>query len=117
MDKKELQARTKDFALRIIRLVSSLPKSKVTDVIGYQLMKSGTSIGANYCEAVRAESKADFIHKISIVEKEASETLYWLELLVESKVMGKGQISDLIDECDQLLAIFTATGKSAKRRR
>ena len=70
MDKKELEERTKLFALRIIHLVSVLPRGKVCDVIGYQLVKSGTSLGANYREAVRAESKADFIHKIEIVEKE-----------------------------------------------
>jgi len=70
MNKKELQERTKRFALRVIKLVSSLPKSKTSDVIGYQLLKSGTSIGANYRKAVRAESKANFIHKIGIVEKE-----------------------------------------------
>ncbi|MFH1943574.1 MAG: four helix bundle protein, partial [bacterium] len=78
MDKKELEERTKQFALRIIKLVSALPKSKVFDVIGYQLVKSGMSVGANYREAGRAESKADFIHKIGIVEKEAGETQYWL---------------------------------------
>ena len=89
MNKKELQDRTKQFALRVIKLVSSLPKSKTTDVIGYQLLKSGTSIGANYREAVRAESKADFIHKIGIAEKEAGETQYWLELLTELDIVKK----------------------------
>ena len=117
MDKKELEERTKQFALRIIKLVSVLPRGKVCDVIGYQLVKSGTSVGANYREAGRAESKADFIHKIGIVEKEAGETQYWLELLGESGIVGKERLIDIMDECGQLLAIFTATGRSAKKRK
>jgi four helix bundle protein len=84
--KNELESRTKGFALNIIKFVSNLPKNKITDVLGYQLLKSGTSIGANYREARRAESPDDFIHKIAIVEKEASETKYWLELFDESKI-------------------------------
>jgi four helix bundle protein len=79
MDKVELERRTKDFALRVIRFVTRLPKNKVTDVLGYQMLKTGTSVGANYREANRAESRADFIHKIGIVEKEIAETQYWLE--------------------------------------
>ena len=117
MDKKELEERTKKFALRIIKLVSALPKDKTCDVIGYQLVKSGTSVGANYREATRAESKADFIHKIGIVEKEAGETLYWLELLIDAGIVQKEKLSGLWDECEQLLAIFTATGRSAKRNK
>ena len=116
MDKRELEERTKKFALRVIRLVQALPKGKVGDVIGYQLMKSGTSIGANYREAVRAVSKAEFICKIGIVEKESNETLYWLELLEESKIMDSEKLFDLKDECEQLLKIFTSTGKTAKRK-
>jgi len=117
MDKRELERRTKEFSLRIIKLVASLPKNKVGDVIGYQLLKSGTSIGANYREAVRAESKADFIHKIGIIEKEAGETMYWLELLSESGTFEEERLQGLMDECEQLLAIFTATGKTAKGRK
>ena len=117
MDKKELEERTKKFALRIIKLVSALPKGKTCDVIGYQLVKSGTSVGANYREATRAESKADFIHKIGIVEKEAGETQYWLELLIDAGIVQKEKLSGLWDECEQLLAIFTATGRSAKRNK
>ena len=81
--KNELESRTKAFALHIIKFVSNLPKNKTTDVLGYQLLKSGTSIGANYREARRAESTDDFIHKIAIVEKEANESKYWLELLMK----------------------------------
>ena len=86
MDKKELEKRTKEFALEIIRFVSALPKNKVTNVLGYQLLKSGTSIGTNYREASRAESRGDFIHKIGIAEKEAAETEYWLELFTEESI-------------------------------
>ena len=78
MDSQELEKRTKEFALRVMRFVGSLPKNKVTDVLGYQLLKSATSIGANYREANRAESHNDFIHKVGIVEKEAVESQYWL---------------------------------------
>lgn len=116
MDKLELEERTKNFALRIIKLVSSLPKNKVCDVIGYQIMKSGTAIGANYREATRAESKPDFIHKVGIIEKEANETLYWLEILEASQIFSNNKLVSLKDECKQLLAIFTATGKSARRK-
>ncbi len=120
MNKADLEERTKAFALQIIQIVSSLPKHNVFDVIGYQLMKSGTSIGANYREATRAESRADFIHKIAIVEKEANETLYWLELLIDTPYLNvsinQKQLRTLKAECEELLAIFTATGKTAKKR-
>ena len=78
MDKSELEKRTKLFALRIIKFVAALARNKANDVLGYQLVKCGTSIGANYREANRAESRNDFIHKIGIVEKEAAEIQYWL---------------------------------------
>ena len=86
MNKSDLEKRTKDFALRVIQFVSSLPTNKIADVLGYQVLKSGTAIGANYREANRAESRKDFVHKIGIVEKEASETQYWLDLLQESAI-------------------------------
>src|SRR5438477_3283697 len=82
--KEDLESRTKRYALSVIALMSRLPKNKATDVIGYQLLRSGTSIGANYREASRGLSRDDFIYKIGICEKEAAETQYWLELLVES---------------------------------
>ena len=115
MNKVELEQRTKRFALKIIELVRSLPKNRVTDVLGYQLLKAGTSIGANYREANRAESRNDFIHKIGIVEKEASETCYWLELFEESRIGDPAMLAWLMKEAGELLAIFTATGKKCKR--
>jgi len=117
MDKKELEKRTKEFALRVIQFVSNLKKNKVTDVMGYQLVKAGTSIGANYREANRAESQNDFIHKIGIVEKEASESLYWLELFEASNIGNKDELLWLLKESGELLAIFTSIGKTTKSRR
>jgi four helix bundle protein len=117
MERRDLERRTKNFALRIVQFVSGLPKNKVTDVLGYQLLKSGTSIGANYREANRAQSHDDFIHKIGIVEKEASESQYWLELMEEADIGDKVERSWLLHECGELLAIFTAMGRTAKAHR
>jgi four helix bundle protein len=117
MDKHDLEQRTKSFALRTIDLVGKLPKSKTSDVLTYQLLKSGTSMGANYREANRAESHNDFIHKIGIVEKEASESEYWLELLQEAHLGDATENGELLEECRELIAIFTAIGKTAKARR
>jgi four helix bundle protein len=115
MDKKELEERTKRFALLVIRFVAELPKCKVNDVLGYQLLKSGTSIGANYREANRAESRNDFIHKIGVVEKEAAETQYWLELSQEARLGSTQEHQWLLQESGELLAIFTSIGKTTKR--
>jgi four helix bundle protein len=114
MKKEELEERTKVFALNVIKFVSNLPRSKVTDVLGYQLLKAGTSIGANYREANRAVSRADFINKISIVEKEASECQYWLELSEMAEIGAPEERRDLLKECNELLAIFTKIGKTTK---
>ena len=116
MDKKELEKRTKKFALEIIKFVSNLPKNKITDVLGYQLLKAGTSIGANYREANRAQSRQDFIHKVAIVEKEASETQYWLELFDALQMGDLKTRSWLLSESGELLAIFISIGKTTKRR-
>ena len=117
MDKADLERRTKAFALRIIRFVTALRGDKVTDVVGRQLLKSATSIGANYREANRAESRNDFVHKVGIVEKEASETQYWLEICVEAKLGDPADCQWLLVESGELLAIFTSIGRSAKSKR
>jgi len=117
MDKKELEKRTKEFALQVIRFVSGLPQNKPANVLSYQLLKSGTSIGANHREANRAESRNDFIHKIAIVEKEAAETQYWLELFEDADIGDSAERDWLVKECGELLAIFTASGKTAKEHR
>jgi four helix bundle protein len=116
MDRTELEKRTKEFALRVVKFVASLPKNRITDILGYQLVKSGTSIGANYREANRAESRKDFVHKIGIVEKECSESQYWLEIFEESNIGDTEERRWLLRESGELLAIFTTTGRTAKRR-
>ena len=116
MNRKELEKRTKEFALRIIRFVAGLPKNRITDILGYQLVKSGTSIGANYRVANRAESRKDFVHKVGVVEKECSESQYWLEILEESDFGDREERRWLLNESGELLAIFTTIGRTAKRR-
>jgi four helix bundle protein len=116
MNRKELEKRTKEFALRIIKFVASLAKNRITDILGYQLVKSGTSIGANYREANRAESRKDFVHKIGVVEKECSESQYWLEIFEESNIGDMTERRWLLKESGELLAIFTSIGRTAKKR-
>jgi len=115
--KNDLETRTKRFALSIIELVGKLPQCKASDVIGYQLLKSGTSIGANYLEATRAQSCDDFIHKIGICEKETSETEYWLELAQGADLIALTASEEPLRETQELLAIFVASGRTAKSRR
>ena len=115
--REQLEERTKKFALNVIKFVSNLPKNKVTDVLSYQLLKAGTSIGANYREANRAESRNDFIHKIGIVEKEASECQYWLELCEEAEIGETEERKSLLLESGELLAIFTRIGKTTKNNK
>jgi four helix bundle protein len=117
MNKEKLKKRTKEFAIRIIRFIGDLPNNKVGNILGTQLLKSGTSIGANYREAIRGESYNDFIHKISIIQKEAEETQYWLELLEEINIGETKERQFLHKECCELLAIFTATIKTAKQNK
>jgi len=112
-----LEARTKNFALRVIRVVGGLPRNVVTDVLGRQLLKSATSIGANYREAGQAESRSDFIHKIGIAAKEASETRYWIELLRESGQGSREAVEALRAEGEELLRILVKSSKTAKRNR
>jgi four helix bundle protein len=113
-ENRDLKERTKRFALKIIRLVASLPRAREADIIGRQLLKAGTSVGANYREANRARSKAEFRAKIGIVELEADESLYWLELLKESGIAKGKLLEELLVEADELVAIFTAIGKKSK---
>ena len=115
--KQPLENRTKLFALQIINFIAMLPRNRITYVIRCQLLRSGTSIGANYREAGRAESHADFIHKIAICAKEAAETQYWLELFFESKQVNAERCEVLRREASELLAIFVASGRTAKKSR
>ena len=117
MNRNDLEKRTLRFALKIIEFVATLPKNKTGEVIEFQLVKTGTSIGANYREANRAESRNDFIHKLAIVEKESSERLYWLELCQEAG-LGRSALREwLLQESKELLAIFTSAGRTSKARR
>ena len=102
MDKEELKGRTKQFALRVIRLVEALPRGKTADVLGRQLLRSVTSVGANYRAACRAKSTADFIAKMGIVEEETDETVYWMELLVEAGITKAELLEGLMKEVMKL---------------
>ena len=113
----DLKARTKTFALRIIKVVDALPNSRSANVIGNQLLRSGTSVGANYRAACRARSTAEFVAKLGIVEEEADECGYWLELLIDSGLMTRQQLSDLLKEADELVAITVASIKTARQRK
>jgi four helix bundle protein len=114
MNKTDLVMRTKQFALKIIEFVATLPQTRACAVIEYQLVKAGTSAGANYREANRAESRADFIHKIAIVEKECSESGYWLEICDEAALGDVEKRTWLLAESRELLAIFTSIGRTTK---
>ena len=114
-DEKDLRTRTKMFARRVIRLYVALPKNDtVAQVLGKQALRAGTSVGANYREAHRARSKAEFISKIGDCLKEADETLYWLELLLDENFVSSRRLQPLLDEADELLAILTTISKRAK---
>jgi four helix bundle protein len=112
---RDLKLRTKAFALRIIHMYSKLPKNHtVAQVLGKQVLRSGTSVGANYREASRGRSKAEFISKIGDCLKEVEETEYWLELLVDSECVAAIRMAELLDEPRQLIAIFTTVDKNSK---
>src|SRR5436190_14366865 len=111
---KDLEQRTKRFSLAVIKFTAQMPRTREADILCRQLLGAATSIGANYREANRGVSRADFVNKIGIVQKEASETQYWIELLIESGVAGKSRAEELLKESSELLAIFTAIGKKLK---
>ncbi len=114
MNEKELKKRTKQFALRIIKLVNALPKSIEGQAIGRQLIRCGTSVGANYRSACRGRSKAEFVAKLGIVEEEADESAFWMELIIEGGLLEKELVEPLLKEADELVAIMVASRKSAK---
>ena len=114
MDADAMKQRTRAFALRVVHLVESLPPSRTADVIGKQLLRCGTSVGANYRASCRAKSSADFIAKMGIVEEEADETIYWIELLVESGLLKKSRVAELLDEANQIVAIVASSIRTAR---
>lgn len=115
MKSAELKQRTKQFALRVIRMTDALPKRRSADVLGRQVLRSATSVAANYRAACRAKSRADFIAKMGIVEEEADETLFWLELIAESSLLPATKLAELSKEADELTAIAVSSIRTARR--
>jgi four helix bundle protein len=112
----DLKDRTRASALRIIKLVEALPKGKTADVVGRQLLRCGTSVAANYRAACRAKSKKDFIAKLCTVEEERDETVLWMELLVDSGVVSRNRMANLLQEADELTRIVVTSSRTAKSR-
>ena len=117
MDEVEFKKRTKQLGLRVIKLVEALPQSTTGSVIGKQLLRSATSVGANYRAACRAKSEADMIAKLGTVEEEADETLYWLELIVEAGLMPENRLADLTKEADEILAMTVSSIKTIRDKK
>jgi len=115
MNQEEMKQRTKLFALSIIQLVESLPKERTAEVLGRQLLRSGTSVGSNYRSACRGKSIADFISKMGIVEEEADESLYWMELLIEAGIEVNIKMEALMKEAGELLSITVTSIKTARK--
>jgi four helix bundle protein len=116
MDEREFKNRPKQIALRVIRLVESLPNTHSAQVIGKQLLRSATSIGANYRAACRGKSTADVLLKLSIVEEEADESLYWLELLVESNTVSENKLSTLMKDTNKIGAMIVSSIKTLRSK-
>jgi len=116
MNAEELKKRTRQFALRVIRLFASLPRTPVSDVIGRQLLRAGTSVGANYRAACKARSAAEFAARMGIVEEEADECVYWIDLLIESGAMPRQKVGALQKEATELVAIAASSRKTSRRQ-
>ena len=117
MDEQVFKQRTKRLALRAIELVETLPKGRSADVIGRQLLRSVTSVGANYRAACRGKSTADVLAKLAIVEEEADETVYWLELLIEAEIVPESRVTPLLKESNEIVAMTVASIKTLRGRR
>lgn len=111
---QQLKDRTKAFALRVIKMSDALPKTRAANVITNQILRSATSMAANYRAVGRARSKAEFISKLGIVVEEADETVFWLEMLADSGIVSREKMSDMLDEANQLVLIFSASRRTAK---
>lgn len=114
---QDLKVRTQQFALRVIRLVRKLPRNTEAFIIGKQLLRSATSVGANYRSCQRGKSKADFIAKLAIAEEEADESCYWLELIIAAGLLPEDKVIPLLQEAQEITAILTASGRTAKKNR
>jgi four helix bundle protein len=117
MTTTELKERTFEFGIRVVRTVEALPKSETARILGRQLLRAGTSVGANYRSAARARSHADFIAKLGIVEEECDEALFWMEMMIALRLFKKTRLANLLLEGNELLAIIVASIKTARRRR
>ena len=117
MNREELKARTKAFAVRVVKMTESLPKTRAANIVARQVIRSATSVGANYRAACRGRSHREFTAKIGVVAEEADESLYWLEILVETGLMSKAKLENLTKEADELTAIFTAASHTARKNR
>ena len=109
MNEEIFKSRTKRLALDTVRLVESLPRNRTADIIGRQLLRCGTSVGANYRAACRGRSKADVLSKLAIVEEEADETAYWIELLIEARIVPQSQVTALLKETNEIIAMTVAS--------
>ena len=110
----ELKTRTKAFALRVIKMSDALPKTRAANVITNQILRSATSLAANYRAVGRARSKAEFVAKLGVVIEEADETVFWLEMLADSGIVNASKLSELLKEANQLMLIFSASRRTAK---
>lgn len=117
MTTEQLKERTFNFGVRVVKAVESLPKTEIGKTLGRQLLRAGTSVGANYRAAARARSRADFIAKLGIVEEECDETLYWMEMIVELELVKEARLAKLMNEANELLAIVVASIKTARSNR
>ena len=114
MNSDAMKERTKALALRILRLVEALPSGRTASIMGRQLLRCGTSVGANYRAACRARSRRDFVAKLGIVEEECDEVIYWLELLTDAGIIDKARVTDLLTEANEVLSIVVASIKTAR---
>ena len=117
MNKRELIQRTQAYALRVVKAVQALPRDEVSSILGKQLLRSGTSVGANYRAACRAKSTPDFVNKLKIVEEECDESIYWMELLVAAGSLSRRRLDALLQESDELLSIFVSAIKATRSSR
>ncbi len=117
MTREEMKARTKVYANRIVKLCAALPNNWIARILGQQLLRSGTSVGANYRAVCRAKSNADFINKLCVVEEECDESLFWMELLVDNNLIRASRLAGLMKEADEILAIVLSSAKTARTSR
>ena len=117
MTREEMKQRTKTYAKRIVKLCAALPNNWIARILGQQLLRSGTSVGANYRAVCRAKSNPDFINKLRVVEEECDESLFWMELLVDNNLIKASRLTGLMKEADEILAIVVSSAKTARTSR